>query len=69
MDQFEALADGKDREINAFFIFLTLHVVPDALRALIEERLLASLLINQVCSSASEKYTIDLVKERLKVFI
>ena len=69
MDQFEALADGKDREIDALFILLTLHVVPNALRALIEESLITCLGINQACSSTSEEYTVDLVEQCLKVFI
>ena len=40
VNELKSLADTEDREIDTFFVFLTLHVVPDALGGVIERSIL-----------------------------
>ena len=63
VDHFETLADAEDRKVDVFFVFLSLHIVPDAFLRLVKDGLLSCLLVNHVCRTSSQEDAIDRIKQ------
>ena len=69
MNNFESLADSKDRPVNIFLILLLLHVRPDSLSHLVKVRVFTSLHINHGCTSTSKHNAIDRSKQLFEILV